>query len=154
MRFPTLFRRQKGSASSDPALGDSEPTISTGAPASNADNVLVAKVGSIGNPSHRIAIGFRFDPNGGGGTTGTLTAKVWAYDSNSEKWYLCGSATLTDGQLSFVRVPYIADPPQTSGNLGKPTSGGATYLITVADPGAGSGTGIYTFVAGPDLAIF
>jgi hypothetical protein len=55
MRFPTVFRRQKGSVSSDAALGsDSAPT--TGAAKSTADNVVFCKQRDVnGWPCHRIA---------------------------------------------------------------------------------------------------
>jgi hypothetical protein len=58
MRFPTVFKRQKGSASSDPVLGgDSAPT--TTAPAATADNVLSCRIRDVnGWPVQRIAVCF------------------------------------------------------------------------------------------------
>lgn len=56
MRFPVVFRRQKGSVTTDPALGsDVAPT--TTPPADNADNIVFARQSNInGWPCHRIAL--------------------------------------------------------------------------------------------------
>lgn len=154
MRFQTYFTRQKGGVTPDPVLGaasDPEPTFATNTPpAADDDNLLLAKVGGIGNPVQRVAVGYWYSAGGGV----DLTAKLWVWDSASEKWYLAGTGTLKDGQLTYFRTPVLADPPQTSANLGKPSAGGMACMLTVADPGGGALAGVYHFVMGADVALF
>lgn len=157
MRFPTYFKRQKGTTDPDtttvPLLGvgtDAVPAFATKGEEAGRSNVMLAKVGGIGNAIHRVAVGYWFS----GGSGADLTATLWVYDSNSEKWYECSTGTLKDGTLTYFRVPYLADPPQTGANLSTPTSGAAQYMLSVADPGVGAGNGVYHFVMGPDTSQF
>lgn len=151
MFFPVYFKRKKGAGPADiPDLGsDTDPTVSTKAKTANADNVASVKVGGVGNAIHRIAIGYWYE---GGGAAVTLPVKIWAYDRNSEKWYQAASGTLTNGQLTYLRNPYLADPPQTSSNMSRPTAGGGEILIVIADNTSPDGT--CHFVAGPDTGQF
>jgi len=58
MRFPTVFRRQKGSASADPALG-SDAVPSTSSASAKSDNVVFCALRDLnGWPCQRIAVGF------------------------------------------------------------------------------------------------
>lgn len=152
MNFHTYFKRRVGPSPAEvPALGaatDPEPAFDAGVDA-NKDSFFIAKVGGVGNPIQRVAIGYRF--SGGAGLA--LVAKLWAYDRNSKQWYLAASGNLADGALTYLRVPCLADPPQTQANLTRPTAGGIECLVTIADPG-GLGNGTYHFVVGADTAQF
>lgn len=156
MRFPVYFKRQKGAVVVDPAIttlgvgSDAVPTVATKGEIAGHDNVLVAKVAGIGNSIRRVAVGYWFSAGSGA----ALTATLWVFDRNSEKWFMASTGTLTDGQLTYFRVPYLADPPQTSANMSSPTSGGVEYMLSVADPGAGAANGVYHFVMGPDTGNF
>ncbi len=156
MRFPVYFKRQKGAVSADAAIltlgvgSDPIPTVATKGEEAGKSNVLSAKVGGIGNAIQRIAVGYWFSEGSGV----ALTATLWVFDRNSEKWFEVSTGTLNDGQITYFRAPYLADPPQTSANMQNPTSGGAEYMLSVADPGSGAASGVYHFVMGPDTAQF
>lgn len=152
MYFPIYFKRQKGAVSQDPALGvatDPAPVFGTAALA-RTDTILNAKIGGVGNQIQRVAVGYWFS----GGSGADLTATLWAFDRNSACWYKAATGTLKDGEVTYFRVPYLADPPQTAANMSKPSSGGGEYYLSVADPGVGAGNGVYHFVMGPDTAQF
>lgn len=153
MNFPTYFKRRVGAApASVPVLGsatDPAPTFANPtSPGPGKTNNCSVSVGGIGNPIHRLAVGYHYE---GGGTGIDLTADVWTYDTETSKWFKCSTGTLKNGEITYFRVPYLMPPPQTS--LTKPTSGGATYQIVIADPG-GTSDGVYHFVAGPDVGSF
>lgn len=144
MRFQTYFKRQKGSASSDPLLGsDAAPIVSDPkrAPVTNGFEHRAIDC-------ERIAVGYWYE--GGGGAV-TLPVTLWVFDEESGKYYQASTGTLTNGQITYLRCPILAPPPQTQANLTKPNQG-VSILIQIAD-NTGP-TGIYHFGAGPDLAMF
>lgn len=159
MRFLKSFKRQKGSASTDPVLGlttDPAPLYSANpsAPSANKDNVMSFKTGGIGNAIKRVAIGYRFSAGSGV----ALTATLWVYEKLTEQWYQASTGTLNDGQLTYFKVPVPADGPQNTANgtaaMLAPTAGGVDCLLSVADPGAGAAVGVYIFTMAPDLSEF
>lgn len=153
MRFHTNFRRVIDSGDSrDDFADDVAPAFSSvpEPPASDKDNVLNVKVGGVGNTVHRVAVGYRFD-DGAAGAGADLTAALWCYDHLSEQWYKASTGTLKDGEVTYFKVPCLADPPQTTANMGRPGNGGQ-YMLVVADPLTGDGT--YHFVMGADTAQF
>jgi len=152
MNFQVFKRRVGASPATISVLGtatDPIPLVTTKA-APGKDNVLQAKVGGVGNAIHRVACGYWYE---GAGVAVDCAAALWIYDRGSEKWYQAASGTLRSGELTFFRVPYLADPPQTNANLTKPTSGGGEYMLVVASPG-GAPDGTYHFVMGADTSQF
>ncbi len=150
MRFHQYFTRViNAGASRDDFAADTAPAFlaSPAPPAADKDNVLNVKVGGIGNTVHRVAVGYRL----AAGSGPDMPANLWCYDHLSEQWYKCSTGTLKDGEITYFKVPYLADPPQTGGNMGRPTGGGQ-YMLVVTDPVTGDGT--YHFVMGADLAQF
>lgn len=157
MRFPVYFKRDCGGANhGNPAIGsDSPPTFTSdreniaAGQAIRQDTILAHKL-QFDRPTNRIAIGYWFDAS----NPVTLPCDVWVWDSKSGHWYKAGSGTLTSGQLTYVRIPYLADPPQTQAlnpNLDAPNQGLLAMLV-VSDNTAPAGTA--HIVAGPDSAIF
>jgi hypothetical protein len=159
MYFPVYFKRKTGATpASVPDLGtgtDPLPVFSTnfGNDGKWPDALLSSKTNGIGNPIKRVAVGYQFD-DGADGTSVDLAVTLWAFDHNSGHWYQADSGTLKQGQLTYLKAPYLADPPPTHQNQLKPTPGGQELLIVVADPGMSAVDGTYHFVAGPDLSDF
>lgn len=157
MRFPVYFKRDAGGASNgNPVLGsDTAPTFASDKDNSSAgnpfkkDTILAHKL-QFDRPTNRIAIGYWFDS----AMPVTLPCDVWVWDSKSEKWFKAGSGTLTSGQLTYVRIPYLADPPQTQAlnpNLETPNQGLLAMLVVSDNT---SPSGIVHIAAGPDSAFF
>lgn len=145
MRFPVYFKRQKGSVSTDPVLGsDSAPTVSSG-PQKNKPHILSHK---MTRPMKRVDVGYWYE---GAGTAVTLSVALWVFDENSLKWYLASTGTLTNGQITYLRCPFLADPPPTSVNLNNPSHGTDVMIIVSDNSGP---DGVYHFVAGPDSVEF
>lgn len=144
MRFPTYFKRGLN-ASPLPNVGsDTAPTFSSGA-LKNVDNVLSHK---LSRPMKRIAVGYWYE---GIGVAVTLPVTIFVFDEKSQKWYQASTGTLTNGQLTYLRVSSLADPPQTQANLAVPQHG-VDVLVIVANNSGPDGT--YHFVAGPDSSEF
>lgn len=147
MRFPVYFKRQKG-AGANPAIGtDTAPTVTDGHGSSSKDNVLAARVSGREISIARLAVGFWYE---GAGAATVLPVTVWVWDTNSEKWYKASSGSLTNGEITYLKLPVLADPPQTSANMGTPNAGGFEAMIVVADNAIGDG--VLHFVAGPDTS--
>jgi hypothetical protein len=160
MFFPTHFKRQKGGGTSDPVLGaasDPAPVFADGEnKVSGATPLWVGaklgvKIGGIGNPIRRIAVGYRFDDGAAGVGVNLTNVTLWIFDKEMGKWFQCSTGTLVDGQITYFRAPYLADPPQTQANLQK-MEGGCLFLLIVPDNAGANGT--YHFLMGPDLAEF
>lgn len=149
MRFQTYFTRRKGAGSGTLLGADTAPVFGTGAPQANKDNVCATKVAGVGNAIQRMAVGVRYE---GAGAPIALTAVLWAFDHASKQWYQASTGTLTDGQLTYMRIPTLADAPQTAANMGNPSAGGGEFMLVVAD--GATGDGVYHFVMGPDTAQF
>jgi|SRR5579859_4343640 len=161
----THFIRQKGGGTSDPVLGsasDPAPTFADGENKQDTSsppkplwqgNKLYVKIGGVGNPPRRIVVGYRFDDGMGSAGADLTNVSLWAYEATTQKWYECSTGTLKDGQFTYFRAPYAADPPQTQSNLSR-SQGGVEFLLIVPDPGGGAANGTYHFVMGPDLAEF
>lgn len=145
MRFPTYFKRQIGAASSDPLLGsDAKPTVATRS-LKNLTNEVSHK---LSRPTQRIAIGYWYE---GGGAGADLPVTVHVYDEKSERWYQTGSGTLKSGEITYVKMSVLDDPPQTATNILQPQHGFDALIVVADNTGA---TGVYHFVAGPDAAQF
>ncbi len=153
MRFPTYFKRGKNTPAAGPAIGsDTAPTFGSGhvtstTPGSNRDNIMASRIAGVGNPIARLAVGYWYE---GGGVAVTLPVTAWVWDANSAQWYQAASGTLTNGQITYLKIPVLADPPPTQANIGAPGAGGVEVLIVVADNTSPDGT--LHFVAGPDTA--
>lgn len=149
MRFPVYFKRRKGSGS-DPLLGsDTKPTVASKkldytSPAGPGDNILSHK---LQRPMNRVAVGWWYE--GGGAAPANLPVTIYVWDETSEKWYEAATGTLEDGTITYLKCVALADPPQTTANLGQPQHG-VDVLIVVEDNTGADGT--YHFVAGPDTA--
>lgn len=144
MQFPTYFTRGKNFAGI-PTLGsDPAPTVSTG----ERKNIDVVCSYKPARDVHRFVVGYWYE---GGGAAVTLPVGIWVFDAASKKWFQSGSGTLTNGQLTAIRIPRLTDPPQTAANIGLPTMA-VDAMIVIADNTAPDGR--YHFVAGPDTAIF
>lgn len=148
MRFPVYFKRSV-TLTNNPVLGtgtDPVPTIAT-ASEKNKDNILSHR---LNKPIQRVAVGYWFEPSAAGSPV-TLPVEIWVFDETSGFWFKASSGTLTSGALTFLRIPSLADPPQTAANLSQPGHG-FDAMIVVADNSGAAGT--YHFVAGPDTAQF
>lgn len=144
MRFPVYFKRRVG-AGTDPVLGtDATPVVST-PPMQGKDNILSHR---LQRPLKRIAIGYWYE---GVGVAVTLPVAIWTLDENSGKWFKAAAGTLTNGEMTYLRNPSLADPPQVQANLAVPGHG-ATVMIVIADNTGPTGT--YHFVVGPDSSEF
>ena len=152
MRFPASFKRQKGSASTDPAIG-SDATPTTVAPAASNDNVLTAKLRDInGWPVQRIAVGWTTTA----ASPVALNGALYLWEETSGHWYLIQSGvSLPPNQLVFFDVCTISEPTPVDRNLYKSSSasnsaGAIEVMLIVTDPGTAV-NGVYVFVMGPDL---
>jgi hypothetical protein len=151
MRFPATFRRQKGGASADPALGsDSAPTTT---PPSSQDNVLACKIRDInGWPVQRIAVCWT---STGGGLV-PINGDLYFWEAATQHWYKINDAPLSlkPNQLFFFDVVSISDPPITgaalkaSGSSGQ--AGALQVQLVLTDPGAAAAV-TYVVAMGPDL---
>lgn len=147
MRFPVYFKRQKG-AGPNPAIGsDAVPVVTTEHGNTSKDNVLQLRISGLAVAVARIAVGFWYE---GAGAAAVLPVTVWVWDSNSSKWYKASSGSLTNGEITYLKLPVLADPPQTSANMGNPNAGGVEAMIVIADNAIGDG--VLHVVAGPDTA--
>lgn len=152
MRFQTYFTRRKGAGAGTLLGADTAPAFAPpggAAPQADKDNVCAFKVAGVGNAINRLAVGMRYE---GAGAPIALNATVWAYDRLSQQWYKAATGTLTDGEISYFRIPSLADAPQTAANLSNPSAGGGEIMLVVAD--GATGDGVYHFVMGPDTAEF
>lgn len=152
MRFPVLFKREKGSASTDPALGsDAVPTNAE--PTMKNDNVVFCRVRDTnGWPCHRIAFAWHTT----GSTPVALNFDAYLWEDASNRWFKINDAAVSakPDQLYFFDTATILEQPVSSAGLGSPTSpatsGGMEVMLVATDPGAAV-DGVYTIVAGPDM---
>ncbi len=147
MQFPVYFRRRKGSGT-DPLLGsDAAPTFASPTGKGPRDCVLSHK---FARPTHRVAVGCWYE---GVGTPVDLAVSVWIWDDAipGGRWFQSDAGTLRNGEITFLQIPVLDDPPPTAARMGHPQNG-FEVLILVSDNSAPNGT--YHFVAGPDAAIF
>ena len=152
MRFPQTFRRQKGSVSSDPALGsDAVPTTSP--PLANQDNVLSCKLRDVnGWPVQRVAVCWT--------TTATsptpLNANLYFWEDATQHWYLINATALSllPNQLYFFDTATISEPTPTAATLakaGSPAQAGAmSVYLQLIDPGS-QVNGVFVVAMGGDL---
>jgi hypothetical protein len=153
MRFPTVFKRQKGSASTDPALGsDAAPT--TTPPSQNNTNVVFCRQRDVnGWPAQRIA--FCWNTSASSPTAMNVSAYFW--EDATQHWYLINATPLSAaaGQLYFFDCVTILEAPPLSASLSNPATpaqaGGMAIAIVVSDPGS-QVTGVFQFAAGPDMS--
>jgi hypothetical protein len=152
MRFPRTFRRQKGGASSDPALGsDSAPT--TAEPSLQTDCVLACKIRDVnGWPVQRIAACWTTTA----ATPTALNASLYFFERATGHWYLINSSPLSmsANQLYFFDTVSISEPTPLNSTLSQPGSpaqaGSMELFLLVSDPGS-QVNGVFTFALGPDL---
>src|SRR5258706_11743603 len=113
MRFPVLFTRRIGGSGAVPLLGsDSAPTVSSAA-IKTADNLLSHK---LARPTNRVALGYRFSAGSGV----DLPAAIYVWDEKSSMWFKSDYGTLKDGEITYLQVPVLDDPPQVAANQGQP----------------------------------
>lgn len=146
MRLPVYFKRRKGASPADMATigSDSAPTITTGS-IKNQDNILSHR---LARPMKRVVLGYRYE---GVGVAVTLPVTLYAFDEGSGMWFQASSGTLTNGQLTYLRVPVPCDLPQVAANMSVPAHG-VDVMIIVADNASPDGT--IHVVAGPCMAEF
>ena len=148
MKFPVKFSRWKGAGqpASVPILLGADAVPSTQSDASK-DCVLMHRTANAnGWPAQRIAIVYS-PPSG----TTDLTASLYAYETNTGKWYRVGPAgfTLSPGKITYVDSLGIIEPPATGVNMNEPTSGGVQMFLCVSDNGAPNGE--HVFAMGADI---
>jgi hypothetical protein len=151
MRFPLTFRRQKGSASTDPALGsDSAPTTT---PPGKSDNLLQCKIRDVnGWPVQRIAVCWTTSA----GSPTALNGDLYFWEAATAAWYKINdtSLSLKPNQLFFFDVVSISEPTPVTSTLGQPGSpaqaGSIDVMLVLSDPGA-QVSGVFNVAMGPDL---
>jgi hypothetical protein len=155
MRFPVMFRREKGGASSDPALGsDSDPRTTQKPPVAGTDNLLTCKLRDPnGWPTQRICIAWTTTA----AAPTALNANLFFWEDRSLAWYLINSApvSMSEGQLYFFDTCTILEPTPlgsslTSPNSNPPSAGSMELLLVLSDPGA-QVNGVFVVVMGPDM---
>ena len=154
MRFPLMFQRQVGGASSDPALGsDTVPTHVSGPTEQKllaGKNVLQTRLQNIvGWPVQRVAIGYAY---AGVGVAPNLSCDAYVWEDESERWYKVTDTpvTLKPYQLTFIDSPIMIDTPR-AGSSGASSPGALEVLFIVSNGGAPV-NGVYTIVAGGDAS--
>ena len=152
MRFPTVFKREKGAASSDPALGSDAAPTTTPAKA-NADNVVFCALRDLnGWPCQRIA--FCWTTTASTPTAMNFDAYFW--EDATAHWYKINDTAISAkvNQLYFFDTVTILEQRATNAMLSNPGSpaqaGGMAVMLVMTDPGA-QVTGVFTVAAGPDL---
>jgi hypothetical protein len=152
MRFPVLFKRQKGSVSTDPALGSDTPPTNVAA-AANADNVVFCRIRDVnGWPCHRIA--FAWHTTGASPVAINFDAYFW--EDRSSRWYKINDASISakPDQLYFFDTATILEQPTSTASISaassSATAGGMEVMLIATDPGSAV-NGVYTIVAGPDM---
>jgi len=152
MRFPTVFKRRKGGATSEALLGsDTAPTTTPAA--FNTDNVVFCGLRDLnGWPCHRIA--FCWTTTASNPTAMNVDAYFW--EDATQHWYLINDSHVSAkvNQLYFFDTATILEQRATNATLGNPGSpaqaGGMSIMLIVTDPGA-QVNGVFTFAAGPDM---
>jgi hypothetical protein len=153
MRFPKFFTRQKGGASTDPALGsDAAPTNIPPSEAASS-NLLTCKIRDInGWPVQRIAVCWT-------STAGALVAlngDLYFWEDSLQYWFKVNDVALSlkPNQLFFFDTVTIGEPTPTTKSLTSPGSpaqaGSMEVMLVVTDPGAAV-NGVYQVAFGPDL---
>lgn len=152
MRFPVQFSRQKGAASLDPLLGsDAIPDGTTSTQGKPSTGICMShREQRLAEPMKRIAVAFWY--TGAGDVSSlTLPVEIWVADEESARWYKASLSTLANGVMTYLRCPVLSFPPQVQANLGNPGHS-VDVMIIVKDNTAP--TGVYKFIAGPDLVEF
>lgn len=170
MRFPVTFSRSKPVNPYKVLGGDTlpaqfvKPTPGASQTGSTGyDNIFTSRmISQNGWPLERIVVHALYT----GSTTipAAMNLSLYVYDDNIGYWIaLPGSATSivpsTPGSVApaatqpvFFNALALIDLVHNSADLGAVQSGAATFMLIVADPGAGAPNGTYQFIVGGDLA--
>lgn len=151
MRFQKTFTRVKPAAAPDVTLG-TDALPAGGPDAAASQPILFQRVAGAGQSApQRVAVGYKYT----GAGAPTIDVEAWVWDAESANWYLASSTTgLAPNTLAFLRIPSLAEPPQTQANIGKPNAGGSQVFILAKDTGGTAPNGTYLFACGADLARF
>ena len=157
MRFPKSWKRQKGGASTDPALDTTAPT--TTPPNTTTDNVMSCKFWSInGWPVQRICACWSTTAAAPIALNGSLY--VWIEDlvingqSTNGHWFLVNDTALAmkPNELYYFDVPAILEPSPLNSNIANGSSAGSLdCMLLMQDPGA-QVNGVFTIAMAPDCS--
>ena len=128
-------------------------------PSGMQDNVLIGKqIDKNTIPMRRLAVAFL-------GPTSALaqTADFYAWDELTEHWYKLNASavTLTPGQISYLDVPVLSNPPASTTPFGGTgtnwvpppgDSGSIAIMCVVATAAAMQPDGTYSFAMALDAA--
>ncbi len=155
MRFPKTFKRQKGGASVDPALGsDTVPTVAAPSEAAS-DNLLTCRLRDVnGWPVQRIAICW----NTIAATPTALNGDLYFWEDATAHWYKINDTVLSlkPAQLFFFDTVTIGEPAPLAKNLlgaglgSYADAGSMEVMLVLTDPGA-QVSGVFNIAMGPDL---
>ena len=148
MELQTTFVRRVGGAGTTPVLGsDTLPTglPAVGSAADNLGNIVRANHSFIeGQPIQRLAVVYVY---AGGGAAPSVPVTAYAYAKDTDTWYVLGSATLTNGVLSYVDVLGGVLPKKTPAMDGTTDMLDSVEVVLLASSPVGAPDGTYTFGA-------
>ena len=151
MRFQKTFTRAKPAGGGVTGLG--ADVLPTGGPAEGADRpILFSRVAGAGQAApQRVAVAYKYT----GAGSPTIDLEVWVWDAETQDWYLASSVNaLAPKTIAYLRIPALAEPPQTQANIGKPHGGGSQVFVLAKDTGGTAPNGTYLFACSADLARF
>jgi len=100
---------------------------------------------NTGWPAHRLVVAYH-----GPSSAPDLTATLYVYDHNSQRYYQVGTGTLKAEQLNYFSIVSIAEPPVRADNMDQNAAGGMELVLIVTPPSPGI-VGTYVFSMAPDL---